>query len=72
MSPSTSGVGPILPSESRVLDLEAALVFVRNQLGDEGAPGHDHETPGRWDADGRRCTECAAWNLVWSLVSHMD
>jgi hypothetical protein len=32
------------------------------------APGHSHNRPGRWDADGSPCEWCATWNAVRECV----
>ena len=32
------------------------------------APGHSHNVPGRWDADGAPCEWCATWNAVRECV----
>jgi hypothetical protein len=36
------------------------------------APGHNHKTPGHWDADGRLCTWCVTWNKVRELFARKD
>jgi hypothetical protein len=32
------------------------------------APGHSHNIPGRWDADGTPCEWCATWDRVRECV----
>jgi len=36
------------------------------------APGHSHNVPGKWDADGTTCEWCTTWNRVRKCVEQND
>ncbi|MFF6903453.1 hypothetical protein [Streptomyces hydrogenans] len=57
-----SAVRLMQQTEQRAERAEAALNAVSGHLQyvlDYKGPGHAHEVPGRWDADGRPCDHCA-------------
>jgi hypothetical protein len=34
----------------------------------DDAPGHSHDQPGRWDADGSPCAWCTTWKRVQACL----
>jgi hypothetical protein len=59
----TASLDPLVLLTAVHAHMEAAMIGHHPD-----APGHSHNIPGRWDADGTPCEWCATWNRVRECV----